>query len=338
MGEFAESAGKVVDQEKTGDVFRSWLAELAVVSRVEAAQLDSVCDRFLASLTEVDSSLRSIVSTLAGVATASSTFSGKGRSISALQHLERGIRATTQTLREHDTQEASMMRALDEVTETVSGVEALVDEVARLGRDARFIGLNAMVKAVRVGQAGLTLTVLSREIQDVSDEIETLTSSAATIIRTVSQEAYQMAGAAGKGEDASARSGDEVASGLEDLVRGLGAYQSSLGQAVELLVAGSATLRSDVTAIGQSLRGLTEEVARLRQISRELLKIHATALEEAQGAEPPADRRAAENHRYTMEKERRIQHGALSLGASVVTAESRKPADEESAEGTIEFF
>ena len=337
LEEFAASAQEAIAASASGDDPRSWLAELALVSRVEAAQLGNACDRLVTGLSQIDSSLRSIVSTLTALAKESSTFSGKSSNTSTLHQLERGIRATTQTLRAHDAQEASMMQALGKVTETAAGMEALVDEVAKLGRDARFIGLNAMVKAVHIGQAGITLTVLAREIQDVSDQIQAFTSSAATIMESVGREARLLVSASTV-EQGPARGGDEVAADLDRLMVDLGNYQSSLAAAVELLFAGSGTLRSEVATICDGLHRLTEETKQLRNISKDLSDIHRQAMTGAGGAQPPASRLHAENRRHTMEEERQVQRTALNAHAPASTVEIPKPADESSSEGSIEFF
>ena len=337
LQEFAVSAQSAMDAPEPDGDPRSWLAELALVSRVEAAQLGNACDRLVAGLSEIDSSIRSIASTLTALAKESSSFSGNSGHTSILNLLEQGIRATTQALSDHDAQEDSMVMALGKVSETASGMEALVGEVSQLGRDARFIGLNAMVKAVRVGQAGLTLTVLAREIQDISDQIQTFTSSAATIMESIGQESRALVSAstASKG---SSNGEDAVAANLDGLMKDLGSYQSSLGVAVSLLLAGSGDLRSEVAAISEDLQGLKERTNELRSISKDLVHIHRQATSGACGAQPPPSRLHAENRRHTMEEERQVQREALDGHPPTSTAEISKPADESSSEGTIEFF
>jgi hypothetical protein len=267
----------------------------------------------------------------------SSSFSGKSSHTSTLQQLESGIRATVQTLRAHDVQEDSMLQALAKVSETTAGMEALVDEVAQLGRDARFIGLNAMVKAVRVGQAGATLTVLAREIQDVSDQIQVFTSSAATIMESVGNEARVLVGASTDAKGAT-RSGEEAATNLDSLMKDLGNYQSSLATAVDLLLAGSRSLRSEVATISDGLHRLMEDTQQLRNIAKDLSDIHRLAVLGAGGAQPPASRLHAENRRHTMEEERQVQRLALDTHAPAATSENPKPTDETSSEGSVEFF
>ncbi len=338
LEEFAVSAQEAIDASGTGDDPRSWLAELAIVSHVEAAQLENACDRLVTGLSQIDSSLLAIVSALTALAKESSSFSGKSSNSSILHQLEHGIRTTTQALRAHDAQEASMLQALRKVADTATGIETLVDEVARLGRDARFIGLNAMVKAVHIGQAGITLTVLAREIQDISDQIQVFTSSAATIMESVGNEAGLLVNSSAVGK-ASARGGDDVAADLDRLMTNLGNYQSSLARAVDLLLAGSSDLRSEVAAISDDLHRLTAETKRLRTVSKDLSDIHRQAVSGAGGARPPASRLHAENRRHTMEQERQVQRSALSDGhVQTSTVEIPKPVDETSSEGSIEFF
>ena len=337
LEEFSVSAQEAMEASGSEDDPRSWLAELAVVSRVEAAQLGNACDRLVTGLTQIDNSLRSIASTLTTLAKESSSFSGSSGHTWILHQLEHGIRATTQALRDHDAQEDSMVQALGKVSDTASGMEALVDEVSQLGRDARFIGLNAMVKAVRVGQAGLTLTVLAREIQNTSDQIQAFTSSAATIMESIGNEAHALVSAA-TATNGPAHDEDEVAANLDSLMMDLENYQSSLSAAVSLLLAGSGDLRSEVAMISDDLHRLTEEAKQLRNLSKDLFDIHRQAMTGACGAQPPPSRLHAENRRHTMEAERQVQRVALDGHAPVSTVENSRPADESSSEGSIEFF
>jgi prefoldin subunit 5 len=230
-----------------------------------------------------------------------------------------------------------MVQVLGNVSETTAGMEALVDEVSQLGRDARFIGLNAMVKAVRVGQAGLTLTVLAREIQDISEQIQTFTSSAATIMESIGDESRARVSASTAAQEPS-EGEDAVAANLDSLMLDLGNYQSSLGVAVSLLLVGSGDLRSEVAAISKNLHQLTEETKQIRKISNDLLNIHRQAVIGACGAQPPPSRRHAENRRHTMEEERQVQRVALEGHTPASTVEISKPTDESSPEGSIEFF
>jgi chromosome segregation ATPase len=337
LEEFAISAQETMDASGADGGPQSWLAELAVVSRVEAAQVGNACDRLVAGLSQIDNSLRSIASTLTTLAKECSSFSGNSGHTSILRQLEHGIRATTQALRAHDAQEDSMVQVLGNVSETTAGMEALVDEVSQLGRDARFIGLNAMVKAVRVGQAGLTLTVLAREIQDISEQIQTFTTSAATIMESIGNESRALVSASTAVKEP-AQGDDAVAANLDSLMMDLGNYQSSLGAAVSLLLAGSGDLRSEITTISKDLHRLTEDTTQLRNISKELSDIHRQAMAGACGAQPPPSRLHAENGRHTMEEERQVQRVALDGHAPASTVEISKPADESSSEGSIEFF
>jgi uncharacterized phage infection (PIP) family protein YhgE len=337
LEEFAVSAQEAMAASGADGDPHSWLAELAVVSRVEAAQVGNACDRLVAGLSQIDNSLRSIAATLTALAKESSSFSGNSGHTSILHQLERGIRATTQALRDHDAQKDSMVQALGKVSETAAGMETLVDEVSQLGRDARFIGLNAMVKAVRVGQAGLTLTVLAREIQDISDQIQTFTSSAATIMESIGSEARALVSAS-TADKGPTDGEDAVAANLDRLMTDLGNYQSSLSAAVSLLLAGSGDLRSEVAAISDDLHRLTEETKQLRNISKDLFDIHRQAVAGACGAQPPPSRLHAENRRHTMEEERQVQRVALDGHARASTMEIPKPADGSSSEGSVEFF
>ena len=338
LEEFANSAQAVVNAAESTEVLRSWLAELALLTRVEAAQLANACGRLVNGLSQIDDSLQSIVSTLSATAKESSNFSGKSSGTSVLAQLERGIRTTTETLRAHDAQKEAMMKALGKVCGTASGVERLVDEVAILGEDARFIGLNAMVKAVRVGQAGATLTVLAREIQNVSDQIQAFTSSAASIMQSVGEEARLLVSARSGHQAEAALSGEEVAAELERLVSELGTYQSSLANAAALLLSCSGALRSDVGATSQALHELVERAKQLRRISHELSSLHSVAVVDSRGAQPPAGRAHIENRRHTMEEERQVQRAVLSTAAQSTQQEVERSADTPSQEGSIEFF
>jgi uncharacterized phage infection (PIP) family protein YhgE len=337
LGEFAASAEEAIGRLAPGEDHRSWLAELAIVSQVEGAQLVNAADRLASGLSQIDASLQSVVATLRALAKESLIFSGKSSHTSILHQLERGIRATTQTLRDHDVQEASMMQSLDKVSKTAIGVEALVGEVARLGRDAKFIGLNAMVKAVHVGQSGATLTVLAREVQAVSEQIAVFTSSATTIMKSVGKEAALLVSASTVAKRPT-RSGDAAAADLDGLLVELGKYQSALATVVDLLFAGSSELRTEVATISAGLHGLMNQTEQLRNIADDLADIHQLAVAEAGGIEPPASRLHTENRRYTMEQERLVQRTALDQQGQTPSVEISKPADETSSEGSIEFF
>jgi hypothetical protein len=315
---------------------QSWLAELTIVARVEGAQAQNVCDRLLSSLTQIDRSMQSIVGTLSSIAHESLSFSGKNNGASSLRSLERGIRGTSDTLRAHDVQEEAMLRALARVSTTAAGVESLVDEVASFGEDARFVGLNAMVKAVHVGQSGVTLRVLAREVQEVADQIEAFTTAAAKIMRSVGNDAHMLVGETSSSLDQSPSAGAAVGANLETLMGELGNYQSALDAAVESLLSGSATLRAEVSNTSNSLHGLMARTKDLRGLSLRLVKIHSDAVVGARGAKPPPGR-THDDDWYTMEDERRVQRTALGLSHSK-GEEISKPADTSSAEGSVEFF
>jgi len=336
LDEFADSAQAVVDAEASLPELRSWLAELALVSRVQSAQLGNASDRLVRGLSQIDSSMQSMASTLSRLAKDSANVSGKNVGTSVFAQLERGIRATTETLRVHGAQADAMMQALAKVCDTAAGVEKLVDEVAYLGKDARFIGLNAMVKAVRVGQAGATLTVLAREIQTVSDQIQTFTAAATPIMESVGREARLLVHE--RGQSSAGLSGTDVASGLERLMGELATYQTSLASAVDALLSGSDALQREVGATSQDIHQVVERAKRLRLLSHELGNLHNLALVDARGAEPPAGRSHHENQRHTMEEERQVQRLALGSAANTVAEKSDESADAHSPEGSVEFF
>jgi len=335
LDEFASGAQRALSDKKVEEA-QSWLAELNIVARVEAAQAANVCDRLLSSLAQIDGSIQSIVATLSSIAKESLRFSGKSNGASLLRSLEHGIRGTSEALCAHDAQEAAMLRALASVSTTAEGVEALVDEVASFGRDARFIGLNAMVKAVHVGQSGVTLRVLAREVQEVADQIGAFTTAAAKIMRSVGSEAHMLVGETSSALDPSARTGAAVAANLEALMGRLGDYQHALEMTVDSLLSGSAVLRAEVSRTSNSLHGLMARTKGLRELSLRLTKMQADALVAARGATPPAGRVHTDDW-YTMEDERRVQRTALGL-SQPKGEKMPKPADASSAEGSVEFF
>jgi len=338
LEEFVTSAQGALAADAPLPELRAWLAELAVVSQLESAQLTNASDRVVRGLAQIDSSLQAMVSALSLLAKQSSSLSGKHLGSSVFTQLERDIRLTTETLRGHDAQADTMMGALAKVCETAKGAKKLVDEVAHLGVDARFIGLNAMVKAVRVGQAGATLSVLAREIQTVSDQIQNFTAAAATIMESVEREALLLVDARAGGQGRAKRSGKEVASRLEGLMGELGTYQASLDRAVDVLLSGSEALRTEVIATSGTLRELANQARRLRTTACELANLHSLAQAHAQGALPPPGRSHRQSDRHTMEEERQIQRLVLRGAAANSPEESDKPADVQSAEGSIEFF
>lgn len=337
MNEFVESArAATVPEAATADV-QSWLAELALVSRVEAAQLANACDRVVNGLSQIDHGLEAIVANLTMLARESSNLGGRSNSSAIVTSLEHGVRATAETARAYDAHQEAMLKALANVCATAAGVDRLVDEMAALGKDARFIGLNAMVKAVRVGNGGATLAVLAREIQNMSDEIQTFTTSAAAIMQSVGKEARLLVNGGAEQERDSATSGAAIAGKLEALVQALGAYQASLDRAVASLLSGSGDLRLKIAPTCDALHALVERARSLRKIACELDQVHRMALLDARGAKPPAGRSHGENGRHTMEEERVVQRAALG-GVSASAEKAEKPADSHSAEGSIEFF
>ncbi len=335
--EFADSAEQVISLDRSSPTLRSWLAELAVVSQLESAQLANAAGRIVEGLTRIDRSLQAVVALLSALAKDSARVSGRGVGTSVFSQLERGIRLTTEALRTHDMQADTMMRALAKVRETGEGARKLVSEVADLGEDARFIGLNAMVKAVRVGQGGETLTVLAREIQTVSEQIQRFTTSATEIMDAIGRDAHRMDARPGS-HDSARQGSSEVASRLERLVVELGAYQSSLATVVDTLLSGSESLRAEVSKTSQALHGLIARAKQLHQVSHELANLHTLALVDARGAAPPPDRTHQENHRHTMEQEREIQRQTVAANHAASHEKSDPSADVPSAEGSIEFF
>ena len=194
-----------------------------------------------------------------------------------------------------------------------------------------------MVKAVRVGQAGGTLTVLAREIQTVSEQIQHFTAAAAAIMEAIGREAH-LVDARSDHRARGGHSSDEVATHLESLVTELGRYQSSLASTVDMLLSGSEALRVEVSETSQALHGLVEQAKHVRKASYELANLHSLAAVDARGASPPPGRAHQESHRYTMEQERQIER--LTVGAPQANSHEKteRTADVSSAEGSIEFF
>lgn len=336
--EFADSAGRAISLDRSLPTLRSWLAELAVVTQLESAQLANATSRIVEGLARIDRSLQAVVALLSTLAKDSARVSGRSIGTSVFTQLERGIRLTTEALRTHDRHADTMMRTLAKVRDTGEGAQRLVSEVADLGEDARFIGLNAMVKAVRVGQGGETLTVLAREIQIVSEQIQRFTASATEIMDTIGRDARRMDAAHSGSHASDENRSSEVASRLERLVDELGRYQSSLAAAVDTLLSGSEALRAEVNRTSQALHGLIDRAKRLRQVSHELANLHTLALVDARGAAPPPGRTHQENHRYTMEQEREVQRQTVAGKHAAPHEKSEPSADVPSAEGSIEFF
>lgn len=333
LTEFADAAESAVRADPAPPALRSWLAELAVVSNLQAAQLTNTSGRIVEGLSQIDRGLQAVVAALSTVARESARLSGKDVGTSVFVQLERGIRLSTETLHAHDRQADTMRRALSKVRDTAEGVRRLVDEVGDLGEDARFIGLNAMVKAVRVGHAGGTLTVLAREIQTVSEQIQHFTASAASIMSAIGQSAH-LVHTDTDAEAGATTNSDEVATRLVNLVAELGAYQSSLSRTVDRLLSGSDALRAEVSETSRALQGLVEQAKQLRRMSYELSNLHSLAVVDARGAAPPPGRAHGDNHRYTMEQEREVER--LALGAKNSHEKSDQPAD--AGGEAIEFF
>jgi hypothetical protein len=335
LEDFASNAEQVINCDAPAGELRAWLAELAVVTRVEAAQLGNACERLVRGLSRIGDSLGNIVSVLAAAAQEGARLSGKQTGTSVFAQLRRDVRATADSLLAHDLQGESLRKALSAVSETATHVQDLVEEVAELGEDARFIGLNAMVKAVRVGHAGATLTVLAREVQSVSERIQAFTATATSIMTTVAAEAGELTSSAGeKGLTGAA----EVSAKLETFMTDLGAYQAALDAAVEVLLGGAKALRDEVDGNQRVLQGLGKQAKGLRAVSQELTSLHGVALADSRGASPPPGRMHREARHYTMEEERQVQRLALGDAIKGQTEKIGQPADVQSAEGSVEFF
>jgi hypothetical protein len=315
--------------------FALWMTELAEVSRLLEAQVSGAQEKLSVGLRSIDQTFQAMAAAIRDLAQEASALMGKSGGGSLADEVERGIARLASELRTRSADERQVSQSLQRAVQEVRSVEERVAEVARIGGDARIVGLNAMVKASNAGRDGTTFTVLARAIQDVADTIETTSSTVIEIMTAIAGQAHGLAQADGAdGADDSQVAGDLIVADLERLVQELRDSHQVVADQVLAVRARSTLLSETVQAISTQIAGMLDRTQLLVRLRSELDALAGEADKHAVKGGPRRTVLASRiQQRYTMADERITHAGALGSGAL-----EKSKGSSDASTGTVEFF
>jgi hypothetical protein len=340
LAEFQSDATQALHDNSLALDGPAWMAELSDVCQLETAQLGAARDKLVRGLRQIDENLRGMSRLAEELARESTVLAGGTRGGSLLDRVEQSTGEAVRSLRSYLAHERQLMESLRLVGTAVSKMEALVAEVARVGADAKIVGLNAMVKACNAGREGHTLTVLAKAIQEVSDDIASNSKAVTGLMIEIRTATARLFGESGSNVAAAGEDGETIATGLEHTLGALRAYHAELSAGVDFLGSGSAALRSDVGEIAKELGLMIQRTEMLRAVEDELRSVQQTASKRAgnlpASRRPVRERSAAQ--RYTMEAERQVHRATVRGATPGAIHDSGPSADEQVAPGEVVLF
>lgn len=312
----------------------AWMAEVTHVCRLEGAQVEEARRKLLHGLQGITDTLGTVLRGVDHAARGLKSLAG-GQDGSQMDKARVGISRSTKVFCEFVAHDREIVASLSKVSSTATAMAVLAQELGWTGGEAKVIGLNAMVKAVNVGRAGSSLTVLAHAIQDVSETIERCTDSVEAIMKEMVGVASGLASRGGQALEEQERTGEQIIARMAGLLAHLDEYRTDLGDTLRSLLAGTERLRRSVDESAARLRHMTDGLGLLQQLETELTTIATEAATVAKETTAAPVRARSASKRYTMEAEREVQRSTLARTAG---DQSRSATDSSAAAGTIELF
>lgn len=314
----------------------TWLAEVARLCPVLAAQVRGARERVAAALDRIAEALRTVAARVAALGEDTARLAGAGADRSPLEEVRRGVEQARRALAEHLAHEEETAAAMARVAETLEGIAASVREVQGIGRAVKIIALNALVETERIGAGGRVLAVLAQAIGVLASDVVRRTGEVSASLGAVARAAGDLrARPAAAPED-----GADVGQALAALLERLGSRHAQLRGSAEALHQGSDALRAEVDDLARTLARGAGEARDLARLEEELDRAGAEAAREA-GSEVKASgpvRRSRADTRYTMEAERAIDRAARAGAPATPAAEAGASAELEPLGDNVELF
>ncbi len=150
--------------------------EVYGILNIQAAHLNSIYEQILTAKQQIETGLRTTMEQSSIQAEDAGTLlemDGSGSNKSVVNKLEEEIENIVISLNSALQVVKHAAEVSKGVYDDVSGIGEFVQKLEGIAFDVKILAINAMVEAIRTGDAGRTLTVLAQELSDLSKETRT---------------------------------------------------------------------------------------------------------------------------------------------------------------------
>ena len=200
------------------------------------------------------------------------------------------------------------------VSKPVKDISSFVREVENIAESIKLLALNAQIEAEHIGERGLALGVLAREIRDISAESNLVVGEVSTGIKTILRTAEGLQNridsvlAKGiKETEVLKQKGAEAENGLNRLNREMAEHITEVGRKSKKLALDISALTSEI----QFFKKVTERIGYIKGTMQELIETARSYYIETESDfnEPVLGKLTS---RYTMKSERVVHEKAFS--------------------------
>lgn len=298
------TAAEALEQTAAEDVW-GIVAFMVEVARLQARQVDACAKDFAQALAELAQHTQALGQEAFALAQAAAACFG-GAQGSVLDAVQREMATLEHHVAQAADQEAALAAELREAQQRLAGLEQWVEGIEDIGAEIEIVALNASIRAARTGSTGRCLGVIASAIQEMSVETRGHT-------RALGRALEEIVAVAARLRTREHATG--MVAGVQrfsELVQRMAAVAA----ATDAELAAMAALATKVQDLSMAIQILVQEqhaaVAEMEALVSDLeaavapWEVHAEAL--AKAHQPEA--LAALMHRYTMESERMVHHGA----------------------------
>jgi len=185
-GRVARATGEAIILLQSGDNIRQRLEHVAValeldcsaqhpaasplLRRIQGAQLAVTADILKQDCRKIDATLGLLANEASGlVDVLRKVYGGDGGSV--LRDLEAQLGGAAGLLRQCEAARQAVDGVVDQLTQLLAGFESTVRRLTKTVADIVLIGINAGLKATRLGGAGRSLVIVAQQLKGTADEI-----------------------------------------------------------------------------------------------------------------------------------------------------------------------
>lgn len=247
------------------------------------------------------------------------------------EQLEARIQLAGQALAGNARLSGELNQSMEAVARSMEQISGYVREIDHIGMEIRFIALNALIKAVHIGEQGLALGVLAESISHLSNDALAQTSRITANLRSIQELAGSLRQSARQQTSQNQEQAKELESELSAIVGRMRMMDGEICRRMDQVQAGTRELATEITATREKIHIDQVFSATLDDIAREL-ETATRIFNRRRPASADTSKHTIFKElgsRYTMQKER-ILHERHLAGR----AESPFPAIPEKARET----
>lgn len=192
------------------------------------------------------------------------------------------VARTSQTMTVLSESALEFRSRLDDVSETVRGVEKASMAIAQIARETKLLALNASVEAARAGEAGRGFAIIANAVKGLADQIHEFSGQTVShlgdLTTALTGLRHQAEGNAEAAQQAmnDSHAAEEATATLEELVDSVGRLVTdidSMAQPVEQSIAGFETMQSELTALADGVAECRTYLGRAEERTQAILGI-----------------------------------------------------------------